>query len=209
MWQSWLSPLTPTARKMGRREEKKLETRQRLRAAAFTLFDKRGYDATKVEDVARAAGVSTRTAFRYFPHKADLVFADLDEGGERFIAMLRARPRSEPPFIALRNAMIEFAPSLDSPLTLDRGRIVVANPILYRYSLEVRDRWAANLGEALVERAGPEADADELRLLGHIASAVMLVATRTWRDAGADRDTLPEIVAQLLDDLPRLVRMPS
>ena len=63
-------------RRMGVRDEKKRETRARLERAALDLFAGRGYDGTTVEDVAAMAGVSARTAFRYFPAKADLVFGD-------------------------------------------------------------------------------------------------------------------------------------
>ena len=74
---------------MGVREDKKRETRARLERAALELFAGRGYDRTTVEDVAAMAGVSARTAFRYFPAKADLVFGD----SETDLAALRASSR--------------------------------------------------------------------------------------------------------------------
>lgn len=45
-------------------------------AAAIELFAAQGFDATSVEQIARAAGVSRSTFFRQFGGKEDVVFAD-------------------------------------------------------------------------------------------------------------------------------------
>jgi AcrR family transcriptional regulator len=59
----------------GRRERKKLETRQRIVDGAVALFATQGYDATTMDDIAESADVSRATAFNFFPRKADLVLA--------------------------------------------------------------------------------------------------------------------------------------
>ena len=41
-------------------------------SAALTAFSKLGFNATRMEDVAREAGVAKGTVFRYFPTKIDL-----------------------------------------------------------------------------------------------------------------------------------------
>ena len=45
-------------------------------AAAIGLLARQGYDATSVEDLADAAGMSRSTFFRKFGSKEDVVFAD-------------------------------------------------------------------------------------------------------------------------------------
>lgn len=45
-------------------------------AAALDLFARQGFDATSVEQIAQAAGVSRSTFFRQFGGKEDVVFAD-------------------------------------------------------------------------------------------------------------------------------------
>ena len=45
-------------------------------AAALELFVRQGFDATSVEQIAQAAGVSRSTFFRQFGGKEDVVFAD-------------------------------------------------------------------------------------------------------------------------------------
>jgi AcrR family transcriptional regulator len=64
------------------RERRRDQTLKEIAEAALRLFDAQGYKQTTVEDVARAAGVSSRTVFRYFATKSELVFGwfpDLEE----------------------------------------------------------------------------------------------------------------------------------
>lgn len=41
--------------------------------AAIKLFSEQGFDQTTMEEIAKAAGVSRRSMFRYFPTKNDLL----------------------------------------------------------------------------------------------------------------------------------------
>lgn len=50
----------------------KAETRERVLAAAATLFQERGYDETTTRDIAAAAEVAAGTIFNYFPTKEAL-----------------------------------------------------------------------------------------------------------------------------------------
>lgn len=59
---------------MGRREQNKVEKRERVRRAAWELFTTKGYDATTTKDVAERAGIATGTLFLYATDKKDLLF---------------------------------------------------------------------------------------------------------------------------------------
>ena len=192
---------------MGRREEKKQETRERLQAAAFALFEQRGYDRTKVEDIARAAGVSPRTVYRYFPTKAQLVYWDTAANIDQLQALIASRPKTEGPFEAMRAAFVHFAPNLDTAMSVDRGRLIAADPTLYRYSLEMRDALGAAVGQALVDRGGGGVSEAQRRLLGHLGMAVFLIGGRQWRDSGPGRGQLSDYIGRLFDSLASLVTM--
>jgi AcrR family transcriptional regulator len=61
--------------------------RARLTAAAFDLFDERGYERSTVDDIAGRAGVGRTTFFRAFPSKDDVIFPD----HEVILGVVRAR----------------------------------------------------------------------------------------------------------------------
>jgi len=76
-----------------RRSRRKTERPAELTAAALDLFVERGYAATRLEDVARAAGVSKGTLYLYFDSKETLFKTVVREGivsalecGERLAA---------------------------------------------------------------------------------------------------------------------------
>jgi AcrR family transcriptional regulator len=76
----------------GLRERKKRETREAIARAALRLFARRGFDAVTVADIARAAKVSEKTVFNYFPAKEDLVFGAGMQRVAALIEAVRARP---------------------------------------------------------------------------------------------------------------------
>ncbi len=57
----------------GRRERRKLEVRSRILAAARELFAKHGFEATTVDEIARAADVVPATFFNHFQSKQALL----------------------------------------------------------------------------------------------------------------------------------------
>jgi AcrR family transcriptional regulator len=61
---------------VGLREEKKQRQRREIVEVALALFRERGYDRTRVSDIARRAGISEATFFNYFASK-DLVLDEL------------------------------------------------------------------------------------------------------------------------------------
>jgi AcrR family transcriptional regulator len=69
------------------------ETRTRLLRAAADEFAARGYDGTRVADIAAAAGVSNGALYAHFASKAELLVASLRAHGGRVLAdMLAADP---------------------------------------------------------------------------------------------------------------------
>src|SRR5690606_9780707 len=54
---------------MNLREQKKIETRERILHVAHVLFHARGFEATTLEDICAEVPISKRTFFRYFPDK--------------------------------------------------------------------------------------------------------------------------------------------
>ena len=74
---------------LSRRDAHKLKTRTTLRDAALDLFLAQGYDATTTDQVAAKACVSTRTFFRYFDSKDEVLFSGQRFWSEKVADMLR------------------------------------------------------------------------------------------------------------------------
>jgi AcrR family transcriptional regulator len=75
------------------RERKKLETRQRIRAAAAELFTRHGYGAATMRQIARRAHVGLGTLFNYAEDKRDLVFLIFNEELNAVTDVALAEPR--------------------------------------------------------------------------------------------------------------------
>jgi AcrR family transcriptional regulator len=96
---------------MGIRERKKADTRRALVDAASELFAERGVQATTMDDIAQAAGMSRTSVFNYFGHK-EMILCEI---GARYVneiaGPLRGADRSNPgkAFGAVTDALAELA----------------------------------------------------------------------------------------------------
>ena len=146
----------------GLRERKKRETRDAIATAAMRLFSQRGFDAVTVEEIARAADVSKKTVFNYFPAKEDLVFRAGEERRAALVAAIRARP----PGVSLVEPFRALTAEYLDRIARDPVDVTVAVPRLVRGSKALRDRlflgWereAAVLAPVIAEEAGEAPDA--------------------------------------------------
>jgi AcrR family transcriptional regulator len=85
---------------MGLRERKKLETRERIRAAAAELFTRHGYGAATLRQIAARAHVGLGTLFNYAADKRDLVFLIFNEELNAITDVALAAPRPGQPLAA-------------------------------------------------------------------------------------------------------------
>ena len=79
------------------RERKKLQTRERIRAAAAELFTRHGYGAATMRQIAKRAHVGLGTLFNYAEDKRDLVFLIFNEELNAITDVALAAPRAGQP----------------------------------------------------------------------------------------------------------------
>jgi AcrR family transcriptional regulator/ferredoxin len=72
------------------------QTRERLLQAAAEVFAERGYDGTRVADIATAAGVSNGALYAHFASKAELLVAALHTHGRRLLSQMLAADPDRP-----------------------------------------------------------------------------------------------------------------
>jgi AcrR family transcriptional regulator len=98
----------------GTRERKRRETRGRIADAALRLFLEDGYDATTVDAIAEAAGISRRTFFAYFASKDEVVAAWQAAAWDAVLADLLAVSPDENPLDAVRAVLVAHASLYES-----------------------------------------------------------------------------------------------
>jgi AcrR family transcriptional regulator len=185
----------------GLRERHRQRTLAQLEEVALRLFEERGYDAVTIDDITAAADVSRRTFFRYFPGKEDLLFADQRQRAEALRRALAARPNSEPPMTALRQALMSLATEyeVDREQLLRRKKIMAATPSLQARSL-AHQRWGEQfVTDLMAEWLGVD-PARDLRpaIVAATTLAAMRVAFNTWL-AGGGKGDLHALVSDALD----------
>jgi AcrR family transcriptional regulator len=199
---------TPTPRtRVGLRERKKIRTRQAIRRAAYRLFARQGYEATRVDEIAEAADVSPSTVFRYFPTKEDIVLTDDED--PVLEAALRARPSHEPPLTALREAIRETTRRLyGTPEALAEARqrmwLVATVPAIRRRMHESMARTGGVVAGVLTERLGRNAGDLEVRIFVGAVMGGLLEAMTHWveYDTGEEgEEELPRLIDRALDVL--------
>ena len=77
----------------GLRERQKQLRRTAISAAAVALFQRQGFRETTVEQIARDAGVSAPTVFKYFGSKHEIILEMIKESDRRALVDVRQRIR--------------------------------------------------------------------------------------------------------------------
>lgn len=196
-----------SVRKPGLRERTRQAVRDQLMAVAWELFVQQGYDATTVDEIAEAAGMSQRSFFRYFGSKEDVVLVKFEAVGALLAAALVERPVTEDAWTALRRAfdVIVLATERDPRYGLALLRITGQSPTLRAGRLEQQIRWQELLTPLVAERLGaPPADADpDVRPAAVTAAALacLNIANVAWMDSDGT-----EPLDRLVDDAMRSVQ---
>jgi AcrR family transcriptional regulator len=177
------------------RTRKKAATKRSIQEHALRLFAEKGYDATTVDEIASAAGVSHMTFFRYFPRKEAVV--EYDEYDPLLAELVAARPPEEPPLTALHAAIrtgLEAILNTDRDALLQRTRLVLSNPTLRSRNVVAQDTTRDLFAGALAKRAGLETPDFAATVQASAALAAIGPAMTAWA-AGQDDDPVALINA--------------
>lgn len=187
---------------LGLRARKKLQTRQRIEAAAFELFQQSGFDGTTIEAIAAEADIAPRTFFYYFPTKEHVVLADYEGRLDRIVEQLSERPDTEHPWAALRASFVVVAADYDAERDqlVRRFQIMATNPSVYARSLQLQAGWEDALAATLAERMGCDAENLGPRLLASSALSALRSSQHHWIATG-QQSRLPTLVEQCFDQL--------
>lgn len=180
------------------RQRKKARTALAIEQAGAELFERQGFDATTLEQIAEAVDVHKQTVLRYFKSKEEIAFAYRNRLYEDFARSLETRTTSV--LEHWRSYILEVSTRPPAIMTLRRWfDFLATDDRLYAYQLRLNQRYQDTLAAAFASEAGTEADTD---IFAHALAALLVsansdVARMTIR-SGRDRD-VPRNVAQVID----------
>ena len=187
---------------LDRREWNKRRTREALEAAAWRLFQRKGFDETTIEDITDAAGVSPRTFFRYFDSKEAVLFgdwrSDIDMAAKTFMSL----PPDQHPLLMLREVMLSLVERFEAERSkyLFRKKLAATSKNVGAYERNViLPTMEALVIPALAQWMGVDPEED-LRpfMYGGIALIALEGAKKIWI-AHDGEVSLSELVKQAFD----------
>jgi AcrR family transcriptional regulator len=191
---------------MGRWEP---DAKSRLERAALELYGDGGFEETTVAEIAKRAGLTERTFFRYFSDKREVLFAGADRLQALLVDEVTEAPESLSPIEAVARAL-EVAGSLlqeNREFARRRQNAITTNAELQERELIKLASLAAAMAEALRDRGVREPTAS---LTGEAGIAIFKIAFERWTGESNEvelteliQDSLRELRLLTADDSPR------
>lgn len=163
------------------------------------LFDEQGFEETSAVQIAERARLTTRTFFRYFSDKQEVLFADAELLCAALVQeILQATDIVEPLRTVTRTLAGFNWESLASRESQRRREAMIAsNPYLLERDLIKQQQMADRFSSALNQRG---VDPHVAELAAHVGIHVFRMAYRQWLAAEDNTDlaTMTETVMSLL-----------
>lgn len=186
--------------------EQAASTRRRLADAALELFESNGYEATTVNEIAAACGVSHMTFFRHFPKKESVL---LDDPYDPAIALaVREQPASLPATERVARGLLAVSEAFGDNVGIDaRRRIAVAAGVAELRAAMVESNRATEsaIVTACVSDGG---DRLEVRVAAAACLAALSTALLHWATTDAGASLTDVVRTALVTVVPALERAP-
>ena len=175
----------------GLRARRRAQTERDIEDAALASFGTAGFEGTTMEQIAASAGVSVRTAFRYFPSKVDTVLFSARQVSSVIGRELWPLVESGATLTELEDAIARSLSSLveaDAEIVarLKQLRSLMLGDDRLRGDVLKSEGYSAGMGEPNIANSGMSL---ESRLRVELTSATLRAAFDTWA-ASPDGDDL-------------------
>jgi AcrR family transcriptional regulator len=173
-------------RPQGLRERKRRETSERIVEKGLKLFVKNGYEATTLDLIAQAAGISRRTFFYYFKAKEEVLLAAHDSGFREALrpAMLEQAP-DQAPLMAVQKCLITLASRYETKESVIFDRLMESTEALRARKEAVFVETERILFAAMCELWPSPRRRDGLRLVAMVAMGTLRLALQKWKQNDA------------------------
>jgi AcrR family transcriptional regulator len=173
--------------------------RRELAMAAVRLYEEKGFAATTVEEIARAADYSPSTFFRHFPKKEDVVFYDIP-GMVESLRQRLAESEGASAWEVVRNAFLSFAVEFeeaDPELAVIRARLLLQEPELSARYAEICQVAEDLIAAAFAAERGVDPQTD--LYCRTVAGAIMVADRAAMRAQQAQGGRFVDHVAAAFD----------
>jgi TetR/AcrR family transcriptional regulator, regulator of mycofactocin system len=169
-----------TGTRPARRGRPRGTSTRELELIALRLFTEQGFHETTIEQIAAAAGVSTRTFFRYFDAKSSVLWQTFDTEVDAIRSALAQAPDDLPVMDAVRHAVLAANHYRAADVPELRMRMTLVATVHY-------DAWERAISEFVGRRVGQPADFLFPHVVGRATLAACRAAYERWA-ARADAD---------------------
>jgi AcrR family transcriptional regulator len=172
----------------GLRERKRHETAERIVEKGLKLFVKHGYEATTLDAIAEAAGISRRTFFHYFKSKEEILLTARDSGFRQALrpVMLEQSPE-QTPIDAAQNCLTRLASRYETRESVIFDGLMQSTEALRARREAVFVDTEQILLEAMCQLWPSPGRRDGLRLVAMVAMGTLRLALEKWRQGEAAR----------------------
>jgi TetR/AcrR family fatty acid metabolism transcriptional regulator len=196
----------------GRSDDKRRRSgdkRDRILNAAVKVFARNGFHATRVSEVAKAAGVADGTIYLYFKSKEELLVSLFEDRVEKLLSFMREELPKKPDAPARLRAVIDMQLGL---LEGERDLAEVITVILRQSTRLMKELAAPHFSAYLDAIAriiieGQASGAFRTDVSPHVAARAIFGAldgiTLTWALGRAEQGALGRAAGQLADVLLR------
>lgn len=187
---------------IGWRERKRRETHKRILESAIALFGAGGYEATTLDAIVEASGISKSTFFHYFKSKEELLVAWQADVPELLRAAIAAEPAVDTPIEFISNVLVKLPTRLAPDrlnLIIMINRIIRCNEQLCTSNLAKFLQLEDTAFEGLCERWPAPEQRDGLRMVAMAAIGALRVAIDRFAAAEGRRPLLDIVEAAMMD----------
>lgn len=168
----------------GLRQRKRRDTTQRIVAEAMRLFVAQGFEATSLDAVAAAAGISRRTFFNYFTSKDDILISLQAGLCEVIVEGVAAAPQGMRPLEAVGFAFQRLAGQIPADEMLAIDRMMRSNAAVQAAKQASYAAHEQKLLAALRIRWPEPEQATALRLVAMVSIGALRLSLETWAREG-------------------------
>jgi AcrR family transcriptional regulator len=181
-----LATVDATAQRRGVKQRPTEQVAERLGAAAIRLFSERGFDQVTVAEIAAAAGLTSRTFFRYYPTKETVVVDIADRTNDRLVQLIQTVAPGARAAEVIRAALVQWFAEYDELFRAVSRLSATSKSLLAALVLRTAV-WEAHLAEAL-QRRYPDLETADARVWGTIAYGLLRLAQWTADSRGTALD---------------------